>query len=92
MIDGIQPLWRSEWYPGFTSEGREWLGECDGKFYFALEISPADDEQLLEWHGPFGTRDEAKAKLLAAFERWQQRVDELWQDWEDRQIAEFDRR
>lgn len=93
MIDeNIEPVWRSEWHPGFNSEGREYIGECDGEFYFAFEISPAEDEQPLDWSGPYATRAEAHAKLKAVLQRWEQCIDDMWQAWEDREIAEFDRR
>jgi hypothetical protein len=89
--DSIEPVWRSEWHPSFNCEAREWLGECAGEFYFAFEISPAHDEQRLDWSGPYVTRAEAHAKLKKVFESWEQRDGEIWQAWEDRQIAEFDR-
>jgi hypothetical protein len=93
MIDEtIETVWRSEWHPGFNCEARERIGQCDGEFYFAFEISPAHDEQLLDWSGPYATRAEAQAKLMAVFEAWERRDSEIWQDWEDRQIANFDRR
>jgi hypothetical protein len=93
MIDEtIRSIWRSDWSHGFNCEAREWLGECDGEFYFAFEISPAEDEQLLDWSGPYATRAEARVKVNAVCERWEQRMDQLWEDWEQRQIAEFEAR
>ena len=92
MIDeDIKPVWRGEWHPGFNSEAREWIGECDGEFYFSFEISPAHDERLHDWSGPYATRAEADAKLKKVIEAWRQRIDEIWQAWEDREITEFER-
>jgi hypothetical protein len=93
MIDeAIETVWRSEWHPGFNSEAREWIGQCDGEFYFAFEISPLDDEQLLDWSAPYDTRAEAEAKLKEVFDAWQRCIDETWQAWEDREIANCERR
>jgi hypothetical protein len=93
MIDEtIETVWRSDWHPGFNSEAREWIGQCDGEFYFAFEISPGHDEQLPDWSGPYSTRAEARAKLKAVFEAWVRRDSEIWQAWEDDEIANFDRR
>jgi hypothetical protein len=92
MIDEtIETVWRSDWHPGFNSEAREWIGKCDGQFYFAFEISPSHDEQLRDWSGPYATQAEAHAKLKAVFEAWERRIDEIWQAWEDDQIANLDR-
>jgi hypothetical protein len=88
LSDGIEPIWRSDWYPGFNCEIREWIGRCDGEFYCAFEISPAQDEQPLDWYGPYATPTEAEAKLRDIFGAWTKRDGELWESWEDCQIAE----
>jgi hypothetical protein len=80
-------IYESEWYQGFGSECKEYLGiDSDRRFYYGLEVGEED----LSWHGPYETRAEAEEQLAAAYERWDKRVGQREEAWEAQQIAELE--
>jgi hypothetical protein len=84
-------IYQSEWHPAFDSESREYIGQRrDGMYYYALEISPQEDEQELSWHGPYETRAEAKEQLKLACNCWDERVLKREEAWEAEQIAQLE--
>ena len=82
----------SGWHGGFGSEAKQYLGKDEAGYYYALEISPEEDEQSLSWCGPYPTKEEAEQGLESAYDRWCDRMDEREQGWEDQQIAEFEKK
>ena len=86
MPDNPEIIHQGDWFTGFNCEAREWLGRDRSGYYYALEISPQQDEQDLHWHGPFESQQKAAGGLQSAFNAWQKDDDGDWQEWEDDQI------
>ena len=85
-------IWQSEWLQGFGEEAQEYIGLDNGQYYCAFTRSPAEDEEYLSWDGPYDTRDAAEEVLKQRVERWQDIRGEIEEEYQERQIAEYERR
>lgn len=89
----IETVYSTDWIQGFQCEAMGYIGRDEaGKFYYAWHISPHQDEQNICWHGPCDSREEADAGMQGLSDGWYDTDSEKWQEWEDRQIAEFERK
>ena len=85
-------VWESGWHQGFGEEAQEYIGLDNGKYYCAFTRSPAEDEEYLCWDGPYDTREAAEEVLSERFDRWQNIRGEIEDAYQERQIAEFERK
>ncbi len=88
----VKTISRSGWMQVFDQEARGHIGVTENGLYaHALEVSPRDEENDLGWVEGHATRQEAQAALDAAFHEWQGPLVHSEIQYEDQQIAEYEK-
>lgn len=82
---------RSDSRQGFGQEATFYLGRKQDGYYFAVHIYPHEENLPVYWHGPYRLCETAERRLDGAYERWERADTAREMEWENRQIATFER-